>query len=551
MNTPGSPSQIDTLSSTDYVRAVVNILEDIGDEKQRLEITQKAVLNILEDLEDEKRSAQEANRMKSEFLANMSHELRTPLNSIIGFSELMSDGKVGPIAPNHKEYLGDILTSARHLLQLINDVLDLAKVEAGKMEFDRKPFLIDVLLYGIRDTLRSIAAARNITVDVKIEPNLKEVIGDESRLKQVLYNYLSNALKFTAEGGYVVLSATVHDSNYYKISVLDNGEGIASEQLSRLFIEFEQLDASISKRHQGTGLGLALTKRLVEAQGGTVGVESTLGQGSDFYAILPTFMPDKQTQKPNLLIDNIDKPPNSLPNILVIENEPAVRENILLTLTGEGYSPFSAINISETIKYLDLRSWDIILLTLELPDIDYTKLISLICSKSPNSLTPVIAIANQSEVSLVPDSIKNILFKPINNKKLIETVNKIQKSQLENHHILIIEDEPNDLKLVIKHLQDAGYRTTGLTCCEDAVGRLKQFTPDLIVLDLLMPAMNGFELLNYIKNHPQYSNIPIIIWSENEPSKSTLQTDFSDVAAYLLKSDGHDSLLEQVKLCIR
>ena len=202
---PSEANHSDAPSLTDYVRAVVNILEDFGDEKQRLETTQKAVLNILEDLEDEKQSAQEANRMKSEFLANMSHELRTPLNSIIGFSELMSDGKVGPIADNHKEYLGDILTSARHLLQLINDVLDLAKVEAGKLEFDAKPIDLHSLIFGIRDTLRSIAASRNIQVEVKVDkkfttigkPNSATIAADKMN---VVYRGVANPMTITFAG---------------------------------------------------------------------------------------------------------------------------------------------------------------------------------------------------------------------------------------------------------------------------------------------------------------------------------------------------------------
>ncbi len=238
-------------------------------------------------LEEENRRMQEANRLKSEFLANMSHELRTPLNAIIGFSELMYHEKVGPVSADHKEYLGDILTSGRHLLQLINDVLDLTKVEAGKMEF--RPELLDLLRVTaeVRDILRGLAAAKEITVEVKVDDSLPKVILDGSKFKQVLYNYLSNAIKFTPERGIIQVRIQPEKTGWFRLEVEDNGIGIKPEDLRRLFIEFQQLDSGSTKKYAGTGLGLALTKRLVEAQGGQVGVRSEAGKGSVFFAIFP------------------------------------------------------------------------------------------------------------------------------------------------------------------------------------------------------------------------------------------------------------------------
>ncbi|HET8647170.1 MAG TPA: ATP-binding protein, partial [Vicinamibacteria bacterium] len=225
---------------------------------------------------------QEATRLKSEFLANMSHELRTPLNAIIGFAELMYDGKVGPLLPDQKEFLGDILTSSRHLLQLINDVLDLSKVEAGKMEF--RPQRIDVarLVHEVRAILRSLSAARHITKEAHVDPALGEVVLDPGRLKQVLYNFLSNAIKFTPEGGRVHIRVVPEGAHHLRLEVEDTGIGIGDEQKERLFVEFQQLDGGTGKRYAGTGLGLALTRRIVEAQGGHVGVRSQPGKGSVF-----------------------------------------------------------------------------------------------------------------------------------------------------------------------------------------------------------------------------------------------------------------------------
>jgi len=241
-------------------------------------------------MEEENRRMQEANRLKSEFLANMSHELRTPLNAIIGFSELMVNEKVGPLAAEHKEYLGDILTSARHLLQLINDVLDLTKVEAGKMEFRPEALDLTKVTTEVKDILRGLAAAKRITVEMMIDPSLPKVLLDGGKYKQVLYNFLSNAIKFTPENGKVAIRALPERKGMFRLSVEDTGIGVHPKDMHKLFIEFQQLDQGTAKKYAGTGLGLALTKRIVEAQGGTVEVASTPGKGSTFSAILPLAM---------------------------------------------------------------------------------------------------------------------------------------------------------------------------------------------------------------------------------------------------------------------
>ena len=271
----------------DTQKAFLNILEDFGEEKQLLEDTQRAMLNILEDLDTEKRTAEAASRMKSAFLANMSHELRTPLNAIIGFAKLMYHGKVGPMRPEHREYLGDILNSSSHLLLLINDVLDLAKLEAGQMTFHPESIDLEELVVEVRDSLRAVAATKRIDVSVEVYPECKYAYLDASKLRQVLYNYLSNALKFTEDEGTVMAKVMPEGTEHIRIEVSDTGIGIEPKDLEHLFREFRQLDSSSSKRYAGTGLGLALTRKIVEAQGGQTGAISAPGVGSTFYAVLP------------------------------------------------------------------------------------------------------------------------------------------------------------------------------------------------------------------------------------------------------------------------
>ena len=240
-----------------------------------------------EQRKSENRQVLEANRLKSLFLANMSHELRTPLNAIIGFAELLQAGAVPVESSKHQQFLGHIASSGHHLLQLINDVLDLSKVESGKFEFYPEPVDLPALVQGSLDVLHTAIQRKHLTVTTEIDPQLTDLALDPARLKQVLFNYLSNAIKFTPDRGRILLRASPAGQQHFRIEVEDTGIGIAAADLPRLFTEFQQLDSGHNKQHPGTGLGLALTRRLVAAQGGSTGVRSQLGVGSVFELLLP------------------------------------------------------------------------------------------------------------------------------------------------------------------------------------------------------------------------------------------------------------------------
>jgi PAS domain S-box-containing protein len=225
---------------------------------------------------------------KDRFLANMSHELRTPLNGIIGFTEFLIGEKPGPLQPKQKEYLNDVLSSARHLLMLINDVLDLAKVEAGKMELHPERFLIREALEEATTVVKTMADLKHIGLTVTVDAGLQMATLDQQKFKQVLYNLLSNAVKFTDQGGNVEVCARRLDERHFEVQVRDTGIGIKPEDLGRLFNEFERLDSGTARRFEGTGLGLALTKKILELQGGRISVEAVPGKGSLFTATLPS-----------------------------------------------------------------------------------------------------------------------------------------------------------------------------------------------------------------------------------------------------------------------
>jgi PAS domain S-box-containing protein len=272
---------------TGMVRSLLDVTERNLAEVAARKVAQYAMelRNKNEQLARALEAARSATEAKSRFLASVSHELRTPLNGIIGFSELMHDGKLGSVTEEHKEVLGDILTSARHLLHLINDILDLSKVEAGRMEFRPEPGRIESLVYEVCDVMRPLAERKRIVLTVETASDLTAVI-DLSKFKQILYNYLSNAVKFTPQGGKVAVRVTREPNSWFRLEVEDTGVGIAPQEIARLFQEFQQLPNN-RNADQGTGLGLALTRHIVEAQGGSVAVRSVPGSGSVFSAVLP------------------------------------------------------------------------------------------------------------------------------------------------------------------------------------------------------------------------------------------------------------------------
>ena len=266
--------------------AVKRALEETELRRRKLQ-AERTLLEKNAELEEQYHRAEAANRAKSAFLANMSHELRTPLTAVIGCSEILLDGKVGELTPEQLDFMQDIVTNGRHLLGLINDILDLTRVDSGMMPFHPvEVYLPDIIRESVAG-FRLLATERGIALSVDVQPPAMQVWLDPQRLKQVLLNYLSNALKFTPPGGRITVRIYIADDALLRLEVEDTGIGIAAEDLDTLFQDFHQLDGGLSKNVQGTGLGLALTKRLVQAQGGTVGVISTLGRGCTFFANLP------------------------------------------------------------------------------------------------------------------------------------------------------------------------------------------------------------------------------------------------------------------------
>jgi CheY-like chemotaxis protein len=355
----------------------------------------------------------------------MSHELRTPLNAIIGFSEIMHDEKVGEISSEHKEFLGDILTSAKHLLRLINDVLDLAKIESGRMSFDPESVQLNNIVNEVRDVLRTMASRKGIEVSIEVDPSLGDIVTDPSKLKQVLYNFLSNALKFTPDGGSVTVRAMAEGRDRYRLEVEDTGIGISAEDLAKLFTEFRQLDTSASKQYQGTGLGLALTKRIVEAQGGSVEVTSAPGVGSTFSAVLPRWM--QGGEEGQSAVSTHAVLPRAASSVLLIEDDPSHSAWVTNLLEEHGYGVQLAPDGFEAIDLCSVQRFDAILLDILLPGLDGWETLRAIRRHGLNRDAPVVVVSITRPADAVSDyPVHDFLTKPVDRETLLRSLEAVR-----------------------------------------------------------------------------------------------------------------------------
>jgi PAS domain S-box-containing protein len=454
--------------------------------------------------------ADRANRLKSEFLANMSHELRTPLNAIIGFTELIHDGLVAPGSPQCKEFLGDILSSGRHLLQLINDVLDLSKVEAGKLEFHAEPVDLGALAAELLAIMRTTAAAKEIRVESSIAP-LPDVVIDPARLKQILYNYLSNALKFTPHGGHVMVRVARHDEHHFRLEVEDNGIGIAPGDIDRLFVEFQQLEGGVAKRHEGTGLGLALTRRLAEAQGGSVSVTSSPGAGSVFRAILP-LRAGTLAATPNAATTCVAD--DGAATILVVEDSDRDRETLCATLVAAGYTVESATTGAQALAKCRARIFDAITLDLLLPDMSGLEALRSIRASTPNRDVPVIVVTVVTERGVIGGyTVHDLLAKPLDRQALVESLERAHVTARSTGDVLVVDDDSASRRLMSAALGQLGYTARCISNGDHALRIAQEAPPIAVVLDLIMPAMTGFEFLDRFRSLPDCRSIPVLVWT--------------------------------------
>jgi PAS domain S-box-containing protein len=462
-----------------------------------------------EQLEAQNREFERANRLKSEFLANMSHELRTPLNAIIGFADLLGRGTVPPQSPKHAQFLQHISTSGRHLLQLINDVLDLSKIEAGKLEFHPRPIALPDVVKEVVDILQEGARRGGVRLHQELDASLTDLLLDPSRLKQILYNYLSNAIKFTPQGGRVTVRALPEGDRMWRLEVEDTGVGIAADDLSKLFVEFQQIDGGMSRQHTGTGLGLALTRRLAHAQGGTVGVSSTPGVGSVFHVILPrdaSHILEVDTSPPNL------SKPATHRRLLIVEDDAANRHRLMRALSQAGVEADSATTAEQAVQRAAAVGYDGITLDVFLPDRPGLEVLHDIRSQAGDRHCPVLALTVGRDL-VANFAVVDVLAKPINTEQILTGLGKLGLLNRPGARVMVVDDDPVARDLVYALLRGVNVQVDSFAGGHEALRQVDELVPDAIILDLMMPEMDGFAVLEALRRKPRSCKVPVFIWT--------------------------------------
>lgn len=470
-------------------------------------------LNLIDRLEAANVHLMDANRHKSVFLANMSHELRTPLNAILGFSELLSDDTTGRFDTNtRRRFLGQIHSSGQHLLELINDILDLSKVEAGQMDLHKQNVRVKEMLQAVVATIDPLALTKDIRVDSEADLEL-QLVADAAKLRQMLLNLLSNAIKFTPTGGRVSVRAHAVGP-WIEIAVSDTGIGIANADFGRLFTEFQQLDAGPGREQEGTGLGLALTKRFAELHGGQVSVQSEPGKGSTFILRLPAgaAVPTTTPSPPPVVIRSSDP---ARPLILLVEDNPEAAEILARHLDAGGFRiEIARTGIEAVAMARDLKPVAITLDIL-LPEIDGWEVLTRLKAEELTRNIPVVIVTVIDNPALGRAlGALDYFVKPVDGSALLSRLGEYTfttKVVTEDIRVLVVDDEPANLDLLGALLEAAGFSVLRATGGQEGIDLAKSRIPHLILLDLMMPAVTGFDVVEALRADESTRSIPIMV----------------------------------------
>jgi signal transduction histidine kinase/DNA-binding response OmpR family regulator len=509
---------------------------------------------LLDDAEDSRAEAEAANRTKSQFLANMSHELRTPLNAIIGYSEMLQeevqeDGNEAYVAD-----LGKIMGSGRYLLELINGVLDLAKVESGKMDVYAEDLDVGDLVHGVEGTVQPLVRKNENTLEVTGLEDAGAMHTDATKLRQILFNLLSNASKFTQAGTLTlaVQRDTQDEQDWLRFRVTDTGIGMNAEQLAGVFDEFRQADASTTREYGGTGLGLAITKRFCELLGGSVRAESTEGVGSSFEVHLPARVPEPA---PEPAVEAVPAPaPDPVgatgSRVLVIDDDPAARDLVGRFLTGDGFRVLAASGGEEGLRLAREQRPDVIALDIIMPQMDGWAVLAELKADPELAQIPVILISVTDDRNLgYALGASEYLTKPIDRERLSEILKRYtHDTSSEASLALVVDDEIEARALLRRGLERDGWRVVEAQNGRDALERLEHVTPQLILLDLMMPEMDGFEFVARIREQERWRSIPILVITAKDITNEERSRLEGGVARILQKGGyGRAELLAEIR----
>jgi signal transduction histidine kinase/CheY-like chemotaxis protein len=463
----------------------------------------------------------EASKLKSQFLANMSHELRTPLNAIIGLTEMLHEDARDLKRAEELEPLERVLRAAHHLLELINDILDLSKIEAGRMDMHVEAFAIAPLVDDVISTISPVATKNGNEIIVRCPPDIGEMHADQTRIRQALLNLVSNANKFTEHGSVTVDVARVtgKGSEEITMAVRDTGIGMSSEQIGRLFQEFVQADPSTTRKYGGTGLGLAISRRFCQMMGGEITVESQLGKGSTFTIRLPARI---EAVQPAPLMRRVrPERPSTKPVkgslILVVDDDQTVCEVMARYLEREGFVVRTATGGREGLQLARELHPAAITLDINMPDLDGWTVLAALKGDPQLADIPVVLVTIEDNRSRGYSlGATEYMTKPIDRERLVRLLQGISSPIARK--VLLVDDDEIMRESVRRVLEQEKWQVEGASNGRFALQHLAESCPDVIVLDLLMPEMDGFEFLVEMRQRPEWRDIPVLVLTAKDLS---------------------------------
>jgi signal transduction histidine kinase/DNA-binding response OmpR family regulator len=456
-----------------------------------------------------------ANKLKSEFLANVSHELRTPLSAIIGFSQILLDGIDGPVTEEQQQDISQVNKSGQSLLALINQILDLSKIEAGKMDLTMERVDLPGLVNSVLESISPLAQEKGLRINTRFGPGLPAVEVDAGRLKQILINLLSNAVKFTERGHIEIIAQP--SGRMVRISVKDTGIGISAEAQRVIFEEFVQGDGSSTRRHGGTGLGLSIVRKLVEMHGGAITVLSEPGLGSTFTFTVPAWAAAQAVIGPAQRRP-LRRPNQGLPGtvILVVDDDASVRQLIARHLEQEGWRTVQASNAADALQLARESRPMLITLDIMMPDASGWWVLEKLKEDPQTAGIPVLVVTIVEDQRLVfALGASDYLGKPYDRGALIAKIHRLLP-KLGGKRVLVVDDDPEARAMLTKILKEEQAEVIGAASGDEGMALVAQAPPDLVLLDLMMPGMSGFEMVARLRAQPTSANIPVMIVSAKE-----------------------------------
>jgi signal transduction histidine kinase/DNA-binding response OmpR family regulator len=532
--------QAETLAA-DKTRELVQANEQLRRLAETLEETVRRRTAELANARDE---AMEANKAKSQFLANMSHELRTPLNAVIGYSEMLieeaADGGYEPIVSD----LQKIHSAGNHLLQLINDILDLSKIEAGKMELFLESFDVADMMHDVVATVTPMVEKRGNTLETYVDPHIGAMHADLTKVRQSLFNLISNANKFTDHGTIRLRALRIRRASgqeWVEFDVEDSGIGMNHDQMARLFQPFSQADASTTRKYGGTGLGLTITRRFCEMMDGDIRVTSEPGRGSVFTIQLPVLVTGLARHELHF-----SAPAISSCTILVIDDDPVARELVRRFLSAEGFRVETAASGEEGLQKAHALRPDAITLDVMMPSMDGWAVLSMLKGSPDLCEIPVVMLTIVDEQNMgYALGASDYLTKPIDRSRLVSV---LERFRIGPGRVLLVEDDGPTRDLVRRTLEKQGMQILEAENGHAGLAHLNEAPPDVVLLDLMMPIMDGFQFLAEMKQRPEWREIPVVVVTAKELTEEDRRRLEGQVQSVLQKCVyTRDELLGEIK----